>query len=409
MRSESSKLVLKSRQSIGTVISVMTTTAVATESTQGLGGRRARLMAGALVAFLSVVIYAVAAPGHARAASGPVSAPVPAIPGVSGASAGAAGADQPAQTSLAPQGEPAPTDQTASTQQAASAAASAAQQQPQNIVISIRINSPGNDGPITQINAAVGAAGSSNNSGTGQNAGSGAGQGQGGSQNASTDQTANSNSAAVQNQPQNSVISIRINSPGNNGAIVQENLTVSISSSGNVSVTSQEQEQPDASAAGGTKSPLAVSPSKHGSRQIKGSGGTSRGKAAPAKTSSAAARPAAGGTPSQPSTHHATASAPAFISVRHAKRTIGTAAHRIVARPLATTAHHLAVAPHNAADALRNLAPRPTIQAGSHEQNVSNAVVLTLVAILGAFAVLVASTLMGRSSRVFGRWNWRLR
>src|SRR4249920_916561 len=150
----------------------MTTTAVATEATQGLGGRRVRLMAGALVALLSVFLYAVAATGNARAADGPVSAPVPVVPGVSDASAGAAGADEPALTSLAPQSAPAPTDQSASTQQAANAAASAVQQQPQNIVISIRINSPGNDGPITQINAGVAAAGSSNSANTGQSAGS---------------------------------------------------------------------------------------------------------------------------------------------------------------------------------------------------------------------------------------------
>jgi len=384
----------------------MTMTAVATESTRGLGGRRARLAAGVLFALLFVVVYAVAAPGHARAASGPVSAPVPAIPGVSGASAGAAGADEPAQTSLAPQGEPAPTDQTASTQQAGNSAASAVQQQPQNIVISIRINSPGDDGPITQINAAVGAAGSSNSSTTGQNAGSGAGSGQGGSQNASTGQTADSSSSATQNQPQNTVISIRINSPGDNGAIVQQNLTVSISSSGNVSVTDQRLGQPETSADSGTKSPLAASPSQHASRQIKPSGGKSAPPSAP-KTSNAVSKPVASSTPSEPGASNASAAAPAFVLVGHAKHTLA-AAHRLVSRPVAATARHLVVVPHGAAQALRNLTPRPTIQAGGDGQNVSSAVLLTVVAVLGAFAVLFASTLLGRV-QVSGRWNWRLR
>src|SRR3954463_7011313 len=45
---------------------------------------------------------------------------------------------------------PARTSQQASTGQAANAAAEATQQQPRNLVISIRINSPGNDGPISQ-------------------------------------------------------------------------------------------------------------------------------------------------------------------------------------------------------------------------------------------------------------------
>ena len=396
----------------------MTITAVATESTQGLGGRRARLMAGALVAFLSVFIYAVAAPGHARAA-GPVSAPVPAIPGVSDATAGAAGADEPALTSLAPSGEPAPTDQTASTQQSASSAASAVQQQPQNIVISIRINSPGNDGPITQINASVGAAGSSNGSATGQSAGSGAGTGQqGGNQDASTSQTADSNASSVQNQPQNTVISIRINSPGDSGAIVQQNLTVSISSSGNVSITGQQQGPPEVSADdSGTKALLTASPRNHGTRQIKASGGTSSAKAAPPsapKTSTAAAEPSNAGSKPTGAWHAATStSMPAAHQVVSATKavshTLVATTHRLVPRQMAGAARHLAAVPHNAADVLRNLAPRPPVQASDDGQNVSSAVMLTLVAVLGAFAVLIASTLMGRAPQVVSRWNWRLR
>ena len=394
----------------------MTMTAVATESTQGLGGRRARLMAGALVAFLSVFIYAVAAPGHARAA-GPVSAPVPAIPGVSDATAGAAGADEPALTSLAPSGEPAPTDQTASTQQSASSAASAVQQQPQNIVISIRINSPGNDGPITQINESVGAAASSNGSATGQSAGSGAGTGQqGGSQDASTSQTADSSASAVQNQPQNTVISIRINSPGNNGAIVQQNLTVSISSSGNVSITGQQQGPPEVSADdSGSKAPLTASPMNHGTRQIKASGGATSVKAAPPsapKASTAVAEPANGGSKSAGAWYSSTStSAPAaqvVSATKAVRRTLVAATHRLVPLQMAGAAGHLAAVPHNAADVLRNLAPRPPVQASDGGQNISSAVMLTLVAVLGAFAVLLASTLIGRA-QVFGRWNWRLR
>src|SRR4249919_3396450 len=104
----------------------MTTTAVATDSAWGLGGRRARRIASALVAVFSVFLYAVAATGNAHAAGGPVSAPVPAVAGVSGASAGAAGADDSALTSLAPVSS-APSDLTASTEQAANAAAAAMQ------------------------------------------------------------------------------------------------------------------------------------------------------------------------------------------------------------------------------------------------------------------------------------------
>ena len=393
----------------------MTTTAVATESTQGLGGRRVRLMAGALVAFLCVFTYAVAAPGHARAA-GPVSAPVPAIPGVSDATAGAAGADEPALTSLAPSSEPAPTDQTASTQQSASSAASAVQQQPQNIVISIRINSPGNDAPITQINASVGAAASSNGSATGQSAGSGAGSGQqGGNQNASTTQAADSNASSAQNQPQNTVISIRINSPGNNGAIVQQNLTVSVSSSGNVSITGQQQGPPEVSAdESGTKAPLTAAPMNHGTRQIKTGGGTSSAKAAPPwapKASTAAAEPASGGSKPAGAWHAATSrsAAPVVTATKAVRHTLVAATHRLIPRQMAGAARHFATVPHNAADVLKNLAPPPPVPASDGGQNVSSVVLLTLVAVLGAFAVLFGSSLMGHASQTFGRWNWRLR
>ena len=56
----------------------------------------------------------------------------------------------------APLDEPIPASATeeASTAQAAGAAATTTQQQPRNLVISIRINSPGNDGPISQTNVA---------------------------------------------------------------------------------------------------------------------------------------------------------------------------------------------------------------------------------------------------------------
>ena len=392
---------------------MLTTTAVAIDSNRGLGGRRARLAAAALVAFLFVVIYAVAATGNARAADGPVSAPVPVVPGVSDASAGAAGADVPALSSLAPQSAPAPTDQTALTQQAANAAASAVQQQPQNIIISIRINSPGNDGPISQINASVGAAGSSNSSATGQSAGTGGGSGQqGGNQGASTSQAADSSAAAAQNQPQNMIISIRINSPGDNGPIVQQNIAVAVSSADNGSVTGQQQGAADGATATGTQ----TDPTQDGTQPAAtpaAKGSTSSGKAAPPSAPdarSSASQPASGVSSSAGTWHSASAAPanPAFSPARVARHTFSAATHRL-RRPVARTAHDIGAVPRNTADVLRNLASRPTVHASDSGPNVSNAVVLTLVAILGAFAVLFASSLMGRAPRVLERWTWRLR
>src|SRR4029079_17916796 len=95
------------------------------------------------------------AQGRTPAASG--SAP----PQDSPSSAGGGGGDQGTQLSAA-------------TQQAAAAIASVIQQGAQNIVIQIRINSPGDNGPINQSNIAIAGAGAVNASQTSQRAGGGA-------------------------------------------------------------------------------------------------------------------------------------------------------------------------------------------------------------------------------------------
>jgi len=384
---------------------------VETDSAWSLGGRRVKRAIAALVAVSCVFVYAVAATGNAHAASGPLSAPASVVPGVSGASAGAAGADDQALNSLAPADSSAPSDQTAATNQAANAAASALQQAARNIVVSIRINSPGDDGPIQQTNTGGAVGSSSNDSATGQEAGQ-TGQ-PGGNEDASTNQAAGSDATATQNDPQNIVISIRVNSPGDNGPVSQQNISVAVSSSGNVSITNQGAGVADGGeATGGSPSGTtgnlrgSLTPMRHASVPAGGTGGgaPAASRAAPKH---AAASTGSGSTPRPAAvsntSHAAGPSAPVRV-VQHAAMKAKTSIQG-AARPL------LRAAPRYGADVLKQLAPRPpaALQSDNSGPNVSNAVLLTLVAVLGAFAVLFSSSLIARAGRVFDRRAWRLR
>src|SRR6266516_5498393 len=112
--------------------------------------------------------------------------------------------------------------QQASTNQGVASSATTTQQQPRNIVISVRIDSPGDDGAITQSNIAGAVAEGSNDSSTVQSGGAG-GDAQPGGQQAATGQNAGSTATVTQDQAGNLVIAVRINSPGNNGPISQAN------------------------------------------------------------------------------------------------------------------------------------------------------------------------------------------
>src|SRR5712691_10717616 len=125
------------------------TTAVTTSSTERLSGapergRLAPCFAVVLLAFLDVLV----ATGNARADGG-VPAPDQAASGALEAAANAAGTGDPpiplgGQTlDPAPSADQARPQQQAATDQAATSNAAAAQQQPRNVVISIRIDSPG--------------------------------------------------------------------------------------------------------------------------------------------------------------------------------------------------------------------------------------------------------------------------
>jgi hypothetical protein len=122
-------------------------------------------------------------------------------------------------------------DSTAATDQDADSAATAAQQQPSNVVVIIRVNSPGNDGPITQNNVAAGTSNASNGASTTQDGAANA---------ATTGQEAGSTATATQDDAGNVVITVRNGSPGKDGSVDQTNGAVSGSNATNTSNTDQQ-------------------------------------------------------------------------------------------------------------------------------------------------------------------------
>ena len=217
-------------------------------------------------------------------------------------------------------GAPPPTQaatQSATTAQQAAALSGAQQVQPQNFNVSIRINSPGDDGAVTQTNSVGSTANAGNEANTSQtanqspssggarggrttrrsrlgarapargplprpapapaapsttqsnaagsaaNAGNDAGTRQGSDQSqgsscgcdgsnggvqsvnqqAGTEQAALAASKAVQVDPKNQNVSIRINSPGNDGNVTQTNSVTSTANAGNDASTEQHASQ----------------------------------------------------------------------------------------------------------------------------------------------------------------------
>lgn len=142
--------------------------------------------------------------------------------------------------------------QSADTSQHAVAGSSATQTNPTNTNISIRVLSPGNDGNVTQSNAAGSSATAGNASNTAQGSSQTAGGGgaiQSSNQSASTSQLAAALSLASQTGATNTNMPIRVLSPGNDGNVSQTNAVGSSATAGNAAGTSQTGTQ---TAAGGS-------------------------------------------------------------------------------------------------------------------------------------------------------------
>jgi hypothetical protein len=367
----------------------------------------------ALTAALGVVLFALAiclvAPGNARAYGELASTP--------------AG------------GDPIVVGQQASTGQTATSNATATQQHPSNLVVSIRINSPGDDGPISQENVTVAVGNGSNDASTTQGGAPGAGQ------DATTDQGAGSEATSSQDEPENVVISIRINSPGNGPAIEQSNVSASVSIAGNASVISQggSPDPAEGSSASpdsrvqtgppvqGQTEPPAPSPTSGGSPPVSGSAPVvpaalpaSHG----ARPTGAQRRPdAAGNASSRPKTHPSTArthpaagswaSAPAATSEAPVSAQDTARVAKSPAKPAADTGtRHTGQLRRTlgagAANLFDSLAPRTPLPAAQSSEDASNVILLTLIALVCAFLVFLGSKYVPSMPRLpVPRSPWR--
>jgi hypothetical protein len=135
--------------------------------------------------------------------------------------------------------------QDADTKQAAVAKSSAEQIKPSNENISVRVLSPGNDGNVRQSNEASSDANATNSATTTQGSTqSGGGSGvQAAKQDADTKQAALAESSAKQVHPENTNVSVRVLSPGNNGSVSQENEAESSATAKNTAPVTQSATQ----------------------------------------------------------------------------------------------------------------------------------------------------------------------
>ena len=335
-----------------------------------------------------------------------------------GATAAHAGIAEPPEQIPAPTAEPVALadSEVASTDQSASPAASATQEQPTNVVVSVRINSPGDDGQISQRNVVVGVSDAANDASTTQGGTSSEGAGGSANQDASTNQQAGSTATATQQQPTNVVVIVRINSPGDNGSISQGNVDVAGASAGNQSATAQggsggtagasstpvappKRQQPARNSARGPKrrparDPAHVAPRKKqpaaAGSSVSGSAATTPGSSYGSAASSA--NPRSGVTPR-------TAKAPASER-RHAK-----AARRASSPGVRTTVPQRLAG--GAANLLDSLTPPIQTTAPRGSASVSGSVVYSLLAVLAAVAAFLAWPYLSRRLQLPGPRGWR--
>ena len=129
--------------------------------------------------------------------------------------------------------------------------ATAVQLKPSNTATSIRVLSPGDDGNVTQSNDAtalgIAANGNETSQSIGQSQAGGGGYGsdytQIAGQEAGNYQSADANATAVQVKPSNSVSSIRVLSPGNDGDVTQSNNATALGVALNLNTTDQSIDQ----------------------------------------------------------------------------------------------------------------------------------------------------------------------
>jgi hypothetical protein len=145
------------------------------------------------------------------------------------------------------------TRQDAPTEQNADAQAASTQVAPTNVNIVVRVDSPGNDGPVTQTNSSVADATGSNANHVVQAAdqsqiagGPGTGQTQDTSQSAPTTQQSTGSAASTQVNPMNVNIVVRNKSPGDEGPVSQSNSSQATAVAANTNAVDQAASQAQA-------------------------------------------------------------------------------------------------------------------------------------------------------------------
>jgi hypothetical protein len=277
------------------------------------------------------------------------------------------------------------------TDQLAEAGASTTQQQPTNIVISIRIDSPGDDGPVTQTNVAIADASGANAASTTQ----GTAPTDGSGQDASTEQQAGASSTVSQDGAGNLVVVVRINSPGNNGPVSQTNAAVGTSNAENTGSTTQgaptegpaPATMPENAAAGTSARASRRRPHRKvapaAPRHKEAVAPAPGPAAASAVVSSGSGDTPAGAVPAQHPRHAAS------VGAKHRGRAAvhgGSSSDRANTSPLSR-----AIA--NAGDLLGTVAPRAPLGAPRRSADVSGSVIVSLLAVLALGAFFVAWSL----------------
>ena len=142
--------------------------------------------------------------------------------------------------------------QAADSEQSAKAAAATIQEKPSNTNVSVRVLSPGDNGPVTQSNKASSDASAGNLNATKQKAdqeqsGDGCRCKSSGEQfigqSAKNDQDAKAAALTVQHGASNENIDVRVLSPGASGPVEQSNVASSNAEAGNLNVTKQDADQ----------------------------------------------------------------------------------------------------------------------------------------------------------------------
>jgi hypothetical protein len=151
--------------------------------------------------------------------------------------------------------------QNAPVTQDAGAGASSTQLASTNVNVVIRIDSPGNDGPVTQSNTSVATAVGDNSNATTQDAAQNqtggtpsGGQSQSADQNAPTSQNADATATSTQIAPLNANIVIRNKSPGDTGPVTQTNSSQATAQAANDNAVNQAATQTQTLAGDGSSS-----------------------------------------------------------------------------------------------------------------------------------------------------------